>query len=476
MKKNFTLIFSGLFFISLISRAQVNIYNEGTLYISNATDTIYINGTFINTSTADLNNHGRFYIKQNLSNSQASMSEGTGTLYLNGSGTQTVSGTQVFKTFNLQTNNSGGFTLNNDLSVSGVHTFSSGLIASSTTPNYLVYQAGSSHTGSSDSRHVTGWVKKIGTTSFTFPVGSNTYLRTAGIANLSANSEINCHYYTGTQNIYNLIAPLVKVNANEYWQIDKVSGGTAQIVLNWDKSNVVFDNVLLSEIRVAHYTGGNWTNASGTAAGNVTTTGTITSGSVNTFSPFTFGYESLPVPLKFISFTAGRNTGISYLQWVTDNEENADRFDVQRSDDGLIFTTIGNKPARNTTFQEKYYFEDRSPIQGIAYYRIKSLDIDGKFLYTKIAAVTEGQFQQNSFFIINPVQSAITLINKSGFDGLFEYRLYDAGGKLVLKGNVNIGVNGHAVLPLPVQSAVGIYYLELSNNRTHFRQKILVEK
>ena len=67
---------------------------------------------------------------------------------------------------------------------------------------------------------------------------------------------------------------------------------------------------------------------------------------------------------------------------------------------GVVFTTIGNKPARNTTLQEKYYFEDRSPIQGIAYYRIKSLDIDGKFLYTKIVAVTEGQFQQNSFFVM----------------------------------------------------------------------------
>ena len=320
MKKKSTLLLSGLLFASLISLAQADLRNEGTLYVSSATDTIYINGAFTNTSTAALTNNGRFYIKQNLSNSQASMAVGTGTLYLNGSATQIVSGTQIFKTYNLQTNNSAGFTLNNDLSVTAVHTFSSGLIASSTTPNYLIYQAGSSHTGSSDSRHVTGWVKKIGTTNFTFPVGSNTYLRTAGIAGLSASSEINCRYYAGTQNIYNLTAPLVKVNVNEYWQIDKISGGTAQIVLNWDNSKVAFDNVLLSEIRVAHYTGGNWTNAGGTASGNATT-GTITSGSVNSFSPFTFGYESFPVPLKLISFTAERKSGTSYLQWVTDNEE-----------------------------------------------------------------------------------------------------------------------------------------------------------
>jgi hypothetical protein len=269
----------------------------------------------------------------------------------------------------------------------------------------------------------------------------------------------------------------VQVNANEYWQIDEISGGSGQVTLNWDNSKVPFDNVLISEIRVGLYISGSWVSGGGSAAGNVTTTGYVTSFIGTSFSaPMTFGYGAdVILPLKLISFTAERKTGISYLQWVTDNEKGADRFDIQRSYDGITFTTIGHTAARNSSRQEQYFYEDRTPLQGIAYYRIKPVDIDGKFSYTRIIAVTENQFSNNSFLVLNPAKSVITVFNKSGYDGPFDYRLFNAAGQLVLKGNVNMTINGSAVLPVSSQSA-GVYVLELSNNRTQFRKKILIEK
>ncbi len=471
-----------IFFLCLLAicgsiKAQDGIQNTGNLQIhSGASITGF--GSFTNTSAAALTNNGSFYIKGNITNGQSSMAVGTGTLYLNGTSAQAVDGTQPFETYNLNTNNTAGITINNNLSVSGVHTFANGLIATSATPNYLIYQAGSSHTGTTDSRHVTGWVKKIGNTNFAFPVGDATYSRPATVQTLSAISEINCHYYTPTSNVFNLTAPLVQVNANEYWQIDEISGGSGQVTLNWDNSKVPFDNVLISEIRVGLYISGNWISGGGSAAGNVTTTGYVTSFIGSSFSaPMTFGYGvDVLLPLKLISFTAERKTGISYLHWVTDNEKGADRFDIQRSYDGITFTTIGHTAARNSSRQEQYDYEDQTPLQGIAYYRIKPVDTDGKFSYTKIIAVTENQFSNNSFLVLNPARSVITVFNKSGYDGPFDYRLFNAGGQLILKGNVNMAINGSAVLPLPSQSSAGIYVLELSNNRTQFRQKILVEK
>ena len=473
MKKIIISIF--VLFICATAFSQQAFTNSGNLQL-HAGASISGFGNFTNNSSGVLVNNGSFYLKGNITNNQSSMSAGAGVFYLNGTSAQSVDGAQTFKTYNLQTNNSAGITLNNNLSVSGIHTFSAGLIGTSATPNYLVYEAGSSHTGSNDSRHVTGWVKKFGTTNFTFPVGDASYMRTAGVASLSSNSEINCHYYRPTANSNNITPLLVKVNANEYWQIDKISGGTAQIALNWDNSKVPFDNVLVTEIRVAHYTSSSWTGVGGTASGNPLTTGSVTSAAVSSFSPFTFGYEAYPVPLKLISFTAERKTGVSFLHWITDNEENVDRFDVQRSNDGVIFTTIGNINARNTSFQERYDFEDRSPFQGIMYYRVKPVDIDGKFTYTKIIALTENQFQSNSFVVLNPVRSVITVINKSIFYGLFNYRLLNASGQLILYGDVNMGLNGSAVMPLPAQAAAGVYVLELSNGKIEFRQKILVEK
>ncbi|MBK8495520.1 MAG: hypothetical protein IPL50_11185 [Chitinophagaceae bacterium] len=66
------------------------------------------------------------------------MQAGTGTLYLNGTAAQIVSGSQVFKTYGLITNNAAGIILNNNLSAAGVHTFTAGLITTSATPNYMI--------------------------------------------------------------------------------------------------------------------------------------------------------------------------------------------------------------------------------------------------------------------------------------------------------------------------------------------------
>jgi hypothetical protein len=166
---------AGLLFIAIAARSQVAVTNTGILYIKTNSDIFYAASDFTNSSSAALTNNGSLYVKGNLSNGQSSMSVGSGTLFLNGTSAQSVNGSQSFLTYNLNSNNSAGITLNNNISVSGTHTFNAGIITTSATPNYLIYESGSSYTGASDAKHVSGWVKKIGNTNFTFPVGSNTY-------------------------------------------------------------------------------------------------------------------------------------------------------------------------------------------------------------------------------------------------------------------------------------------------------------
>ncbi len=167
--------------------AQVGVVNNGGLNVHSGA-TISVNGTLNNKTSATLINDGSIYLNGTLTNDETGMSPGTGSLYLNGSTAQSVAGTASFKTYNLITANSAGITLNNDLSVSGTHTFSAGLIHSSAIPNYLIYEAGASYTGDGDTRHMTGWVKKKGNTGFIFPFGNGTHERTAAIAVLSASS------------------------------------------------------------------------------------------------------------------------------------------------------------------------------------------------------------------------------------------------------------------------------------------------
>jgi hypothetical protein len=471
-----SVFFIGLALACQTGSAQTSLANTGTLYISTANDTVYITGDLTNNSSAALTNNGRLYVGQNITNDQAAMATGTGTLLLNGSAAQNLGGAQPFKTYNLVTNNSAGITLNADLGVSGVHTFSAGLIHSSATPNYLIYEAGSSHSGSTDARHVTGWVKKNGNSNFTFPVGDNTFLRSVDLSGITAVSEFNARYSRPAQNIYNLFSPLVKVRGSEYWQIDRISGGNANVTLNWDNAKLPMDNVLLADIVAARYFGGNWNDAGGVAIGDVATTGSVTSSLQTSFGPFTLGYKSFPIPLKLMSFTGWRRTGVSYLHWVTENEADVDRFAIQRSYDGSSFTTIGNVSARNRGIKELYSFDDPTQFTGTAYYRLCSYDRDGTFSYSKLIAITESNQDMSSFVVINPVRTAITIFNKTSQGGMFDYRLLNLSGQLIIKGSINLSSNTAGIIRLPLHITTGIYSLELVNERTRFLQQILVEK
>ena len=461
---------------SVIAHSQMNVTNTGTLKISSSTDTLYINGDFTNSSAASLTNNGKLYVKQNLTNDQASMSAGTGTLYLNGISTQTVGGSQIFKAYDFVSNNSAGIILNNDLSIANTHTFSAGLITTSSTPNYMVYEAGSSYSGDGDSKHVNGWVKKYGSTDFTFPVGDATYERTAALTGISVSSEFNCQYKRSTTNLFSVQGPLVSVDSAEYWNINKVSGGTAQVVLNWNASKVPFPNVLISDVAVADYTGGLWTDAGGTASGNVSTTGTITSNSKSSFSPFSFGFKSFPLPLKLISFTADKRNGFVLTQWVTENEQNVNHYEVQRSSDATRFLTISSKDARNLPYTQQYEFEDHSPLSDIIYYRLKSIDNDGKYSYSKIIAISNRMIDgPGDLVILNPVHSAITILNKTIQNGEYNYQLNNAAGQILQKGIINMSANSVSVLQLSSATPAGIYLLEIRSAETYFRKKIIVE-
>lgn len=452
--------------------AQVSMTNNGTLSILPSTD-VHIDGGLTNSSSAALTNNGTLSLKGNLTNNQASMAVGTGTLQLNGSSAQTVNGAQTFKTNNLVTNNSSGITLSNSLSVSGTHTFTAGIVSSASSSNFLIYQSGSSYTGSGNSKHVQGWVKKLGTTAFTFPVGNGTYLREMAISNLTGTPEFNAQYSGATSNTSDIQSPLLSVDPYEYWTLNEVSGGaTAQVTLNWDKSKINFPNWALMDIRLAQYTGGYWTNRGAGATGSPSTTGSIMSPSLSSFGPMVIGSTSLILPLLFLDIHANRLQDYTVITWQTTNEENVVRLEVQRSPNGADFTTIGTVAPHNKKQTQTYTYNDTSAINGISYYRVKSMDFDGKILYTKIVAVSVNRLEWLSL-LSNPVRNNITLVATGIPPTNYIYQLLATDGKVVLRGSVKYDGSGKMNIPLPSALPPGTYLLLIGHQKTYIHKVVV---
>ena len=462
---------------SPFANAQSDFYNTGILFLSNNTDTLYINGNFTNTATTAFYNNGVLQVKQNIVNDQAAMATGTGRLFLNGSNVQTISGSQTLKTYNLITNNTAGITLNNNLSVSGTHTYTAGMITTSATPNYLIYEAGSSYTGSNDSRHVNGWVKKIGNTNFSFPVGNATYERSIALTNLTASGEFNVkHHVIVTPNRYSLFNPLVYVDSAEHWTINKISGAAAQVAMNWDNSKIAFPNLMVSDIRVAYYDGTFWSSIGGAATGSAATTGNVTSTSVSAFNRnFTFGSVSYVLPIKIISFTAGRMNDYTKLNWTIGNELNVANYELQRSDDGISFYTINMHQPYNRNGTEFYSYDDRRPLNGIAFYRLKVNNLSSQVMYSHIVTVSANNTGKEFYVITNPVAISIDLYAGAAIKGFYNYTIVNTAGQLMQAGTLDIKNAGIYSIFFKPTIVAGAYVL-LVQNETNKLQKMIIKK
>ena len=469
-------IFTALFLLCVkMAVAQTAATNTGILYITNSADILYAGSDFTNNSGSALTNNGQLHVKGNLTNDQSSLAIGTGTLYLIGTSAQTVNGSQPFRTYHLNTNNGSGITLNNNLSVSGTHTFTAGMITTSVTPNYLIYEAGSSYSGDADTRHVYGWVKKFGSTNFIFPVGNASVERTINLISLSGASEFNVKYAPATPNSTLIQAPMQVINTAEYWIVNKISGGSASLAMNWDYSKVPFPNWVLADIRVAYYNGTNWIEAGGSAAGNVATTGTITSNSVAAFGNFTFGSRNLPLPLRIISFAAQRFNSSTQISWITTNEENVNHFEVQRSDDGINFYAITEVAARNRSITENYSANDIAIIHNIAYYRLNCIDNDGRSKYSQVVSIKENSLNRDLKLVINPVHEQIVLSAGGQLNGLFHYNVSSANGQQITQGKLSIQNGGLYIVSLPAKIPPGVYTLYVNDQNTKFNYRLIVK-
>lgn len=98
--------------------------------------------------------------------------------------------------------------------------------------------------------------------------------------------------------------------------------------------------------------------------------------------------ENDALPVNLTGFSAEVNGDKVELKWNTASETNNSHFDIERSSDAKEFGKIGIvKSKGDSKSNVDYYFMDEMPFQGLNYYRLRQVDYDGKFEYSKIRSV-----------------------------------------------------------------------------------------
>lgn len=142
------------------------------------------------------------------------------------------------------------------------------------------------------------------------------------------------------------------------------------------------------------------------------------------------------LPVKWLSFQGERtNDSLCRLQWETTNEANNLGFEVERSlGNALHFSKAGFVQALQSAEPSLVYrFTDANDFAGITYYRLRQLDADGSFNYSKVIAV-KGYTKNESLQVFpNPAQTNIQVSAFAQQAGRGLFVLMDGAGKMVLQ-------------------------------------------
>ena len=165
------------------------------------------------------------------------------------------------------------------------------------------------------------------------------------------------------------------------------------------------------------------------------------------------------LPITLVSFSAAKAGTEVKLNWLVSSETNAKGYDVERSSgNGAAFTLIGNVAANNSG---KYSSTDASPLSGVNYYRLKMVDVDGKFKYSEVRTVLFDGTTVLFDIYPNPVVSnKLNLhLQQNTYAGKGQAIITDIAGRSIQGTSINI-VKGNNQLPITVKSLnSGTYFI-----------------
>lgn len=145
---------------------------------------------------------------------------------------------------------------------------------------------------------------------------------------------------------------------------------------------------------------------------------------------------ALPVELMYLKGKKVRSA--IALNWLTASELNAQQFIVERAANGQNFERIGTVQAKgNTTNAVSYNFSDEAPLSGTNYYRLKMIDLDASFEYSKVVEV---RFVNKNAIELFPNPSKARVQFESTVLGLTQYRIVNTMGKTIRQGQFDTSI------------------------------------
>ena len=322
----------------------------------------------------------------------------------------------------------------------------------------------------------------VGISSLGVPPGSYTPLQ---ISNSGTVDVFGVRVVTGVWDAYTGDAhsgtKLTTRNVDKTWFVTEGTalGSVATLTFNWNEAEQQpsFNGTACFG---SHYTGGKWVQGTSGEAELGNELGqdyySISLTGVTTFSPFGVGTAGSALPVKLLSFGAASNAEEVSLSWKTVNEINTAGFDVEASKDAVDFKKVGFVTSldKNSAVVSDYYF-NTPYLSGAptSYFRLKMLDQDGSFSYSRIVTVHKEGVASDYQIFPNPLNNEDLTVKSAGAKtGQVQITVLDIRGQVVYQSQVDAAsLNADSVLiPTKWLTHGSNYVMKITDPKTGVNQ------
>ena len=177
---------------------------------------------------------------------------------------------------------------------------------------------------------------------------------------------------------------------------------------------------------------------------------------------------------ELISFNAEKTTTPSVIvSWSVFNEENTEKYIVEKSENGVDFKNIQQVLVMKSA-QGIYKFLDLYPFSGLNYYRLKMAGKDGKFIFSKVVAVNFKDAGEFDFQVYpNPFRNYVQLNIKAPLNAEGMIHIHDMYGRK-LNSKTILLKKGAQLIQLDLSLfASGNYFITLQVKGNKISKKIV---
>lgn len=175
------------------------------------------------------------------------------------------------------------------------------------------------------------------------------------------------------------------------------------------------------------------------------------------------------LPVKLVDFTAHAGAEGVSLDWKTASEENFRQFDVEYSASGSQFQYLGTVNSQSSEKGASYNFTHAVKF-GTAYYRLKMIDKDESFAYSRIISVNLGEIADGGIVKPSLITTGSMVLDLSQKYQSME--LLNTSGKVFLKKDIS-GKSGKIDVNVNMVSS-GLYVVRLLGDDIVRQQKVVL--